>query len=198
MSSVAVLGGATGTGMSLAQGLSDAGSVVAVVDAALFDSPGVNSRAAVACDFASAAHVAEALEKARALLGTLDAVVDARVPVAATVPAPLADLDGTTWAQRAQEPMRRTLHGLQAAYRALCPNGGAIVLVLPTLAMTGASGMVPWTTASEGSRSLAKAAARAWGPEGVRVNCVALPAGMLAGGGAPLDRPGLSEPVLGP
>lgn len=195
--SIAVLGGATGAGVFLADGLGDAGSSVAVVDEASRVSRGGVGQRAVACDSSSANVVAEALAKAREMLGSLHAVVDARVPMSATVPTPLADLDATSWNEQAEEPMRRTLHGLQAAHRAFNGSGGAIVLVIPTLAMTGASGMVPWTTAAEGSRSLAKAAARAWGGDGVRVNCLAIAASALASSGLPLDRPGLSAAALG-
>lgn len=196
-STIVVLGGATGAGASLADGLGDAGRFVAVVDESARLSRGDAGRHAVPCDFASARDVAEALQKARELLGSLHAVVDARVPTAATVPSPLADLDATSWNEQAEEPMRRTLHGLQAAHRAFNGEGGAIVLVIPTLAMTGAAGMVPWTTAAEGCRSLAKAAARAWGVDGVRVNCLAISASSLAGSEIPLDRPGLLAPALG-
>ena len=192
-----MLGGATGAGASLAEGLGDSGSAVAVVDEASHHSRRGVGGNAVACEFGSTNHVAEALEKARELLGSLHAVVDARVPTPATVPTSLADMDATSWNEQAEEPMRRTLHGLQAAHRALIGGGGAIVLVIPTLAMTGASGMVPWTTAAEGCRSLAKAAARAWGVDGVRINCLAISAASLAGSDTPLDRPGLSIPALG-
>jgi NAD(P)-dependent dehydrogenase (short-subunit alcohol dehydrogenase family) len=60
----------------------------------------------------------------------------------------------------------------------------------------GASGLVPWATVAEGQRSLAKAAARAWGREGIRVNSVAVPAGLLAPATTGLDRPGQPPPSL--
>lgn len=196
-SCVAVLGGASGVGAALADGLGDAGCSVAVADNESVLSARSTGPTAVGCEFSSANDIAEALEKARQILGSLHAVVDARVPSAATVPRPLATLDVARWAEQAEEPMRQALRALQAAHQALNERGGAIVIVIPTLAMTGASGMVPWTTAAEGCRSLAKAAARAWGSLGVRVNCLALAADSLAGSAIPLDRPGLSAPALG-
>jgi 3-oxoacyl-[acyl-carrier protein] reductase len=75
-----------------------------------------------------------------------------------------------------------------------------MVVVLPSLSMSGAPGMVPWTTVSEGQRAFAKVAARAWGAEGITVNCVGIPAHLLAhpaGEATVLDRPGLPSPSLG-
>jgi len=179
---VAVLGGDTGAGAALVEGLVDAGCAVAALRAGL----------------SSAEEVAAALADARADRGGLDAVVDARVPTGATTPLPLSDMNAAQWAQHAEEPMRNTLHALQGAHRVLMSGGGAVVLVIPTLSMTGAAGLVPWTTAAEGSRTLAKVAARTWGDSGVRVNCLALPADVLAGSPTPLDRPGLPAPSLVP
>ena len=47
------------------------------------------------------------------------------------------------------------------------------MFVLPSLGLTGAAGLVPFTTAVEGVRALAKTAARQWGEDGVTVACVA-------------------------
>jgi 3-oxoacyl-[acyl-carrier protein] reductase len=54
--------------------------------------------------------------------------------------------------------------------------------------MTGAAGVAAWAAAAEGYRSLTKAAARAWGADGVAVQCVLVPMG--------IDRPGLQPPAL--
>jgi NAD(P)-dependent dehydrogenase (short-subunit alcohol dehydrogenase family) len=74
-------------------------------------------------------------------------------------------------------------------------NGGSLVVVIPTLALVGASDFVPWAVVAEGQRSLAKAAARAWGHEGITVNCLAVPGALLSDDAAP-DRPGQPPPAL--
>jgi 3-oxoacyl-[acyl-carrier protein] reductase len=58
-------------------------------------------------------------------------------------------------------------------------RGGTIVFVIPTVAMTGAAGLVPYATAMEGQRALVRSAARQWGALGIRVNCVAPPLEMM-------------------
>lgn len=122
------------------------------------------------------------------------AIVDAG-PVALTPAAgDLSTIGPDGWQAAAEDPLRRALHVLQAAHRRLA-GGGRIVVLLPSLVATGAAGVVPWVAASEGYRSLAKAAARKWGPEGVTVNCLLVPADLVAG--KSLDRPGLQPPALG-
>src|SRR5258708_2248056 len=78
------------------------------------------------------------------------------------------------WRERCEAPLHVTLAFLQAAHTALRDRGGRVVVLVPTIAMTGAAGLVPLATAAEGTRSLAKAAARRWGADGVTVNCVAI------------------------
>jgi NAD(P)-dependent dehydrogenase (short-subunit alcohol dehydrogenase family) len=74
------------------------------------------------------------------------------------------------------------------------------VWVVPTLSLVGAAGFAPWSAVTEGQRSLAKAAARAWGPHAVRVNCVAVPAALAADPGTAdaFDREGQPAPALSP
>jgi 3-oxoacyl-[acyl-carrier protein] reductase len=72
-------------------------------------------------------------------------------------------------------------------------EGGSIVVVLPTMVLTGAPQAVGWVTAAEGYRGLAKAAARSWGRDGIRVNCVCAPTRSF---GVPAaDRDGLQPPA---
>jgi NAD(P)-dependent dehydrogenase (short-subunit alcohol dehydrogenase family) len=105
--------------------------------------------------------------------GPIDVVVHAAVPEVAFEAIDLADVDDARWEAVWEGTMRTTLFVLQAAFRQMAGRGGAIVLVTPTVAMSGAERLVPYTTAVEGQRLLAKSAARQWGPDGIRVNCVA-------------------------
>lgn len=85
---------------------------------------------------------------------------------------PLAETDEAAWAARAEEPIWTAFRCFQKAY---AEGARAIVAVVPSIALTGASGLAAEAAAAEGIRQLVKSAARAWGREGVRVNCVTLP-----------------------
>lgn len=61
----------------------------------------------------------------------------------------------------------------------MCDRGGRIVLIVPTIGMSGAADFVPYTTAIEGIRAMAKSAARQWAP-GIVVNMIAIPANLFA------------------
>lgn len=210
---VAVFGVGAGCGSELALGLSDLGAALALLcsadqaeeaEAAERTAAQAISRGGratvVPFDPSSAASIADAIAKAADQIGELRAIVDIATPGVAATPMQLCEVDEGGWDERVTRPLAYALHRLQGAYRALRTDGGRIVVVLPTLSMSGAAGMVPWTTVSEGQRALAKVAARAWGVENITVNCVGIPADLLAGEGAPaapLDRPGLPEVSLG-
>ena len=81
-----------------------------------------------------------------------------------------AAVDETIW---------HTLVALQTA-RSSMAGGGRIVLVVPTIGMVGAAGLVDYTTAIEGIRSMVKSAARQWGSEGIAVNMIAAPLALFA------------------
>jgi NAD(P)-dependent dehydrogenase (short-subunit alcohol dehydrogenase family) len=214
----AVIGGDRGAGRLLALGLADRGAAVAVLggeparsvadEIAQLGAPAVG----VPSRLASGAEVERALAVAEAAVGPPNLVVDAWVDPAATVPRPFAQTSPDEWDAEAEEPLRRSLACFQGAHGRLRARGGALVVVLPGLAMSGAPGLTAWTTAAEGQRALVKVAARVWGTEGITVNCVAVPAGILAAAAAAesgdadgraagdvpqLDRPGTPPPAFG-
>jgi NAD(P)-dependent dehydrogenase (short-subunit alcohol dehydrogenase family) len=116
-------------------------------------------------------------------------------PGAAATPTALLDLDEAGWDAIAAQPLREGVACVQAAGDAL-ETAGSVVAVLPTLSSRGSAGLTGWSTAAEGLRSLVKVAAREYGPRGITVNAVALPASVLAGTDASLDRPGLPAPAI--
>jgi NAD(P)-dependent dehydrogenase (short-subunit alcohol dehydrogenase family) len=134
--------------------------------------------------------------------GPVQAVVLASAGVSATEPGELAGLDPIQWRQRVELPLQRTVACFQAAHRRLAAPGGGLVVLVPTLALVGASGYSPWATVAEAQRSLAKSAARAWGADGITVNCVAVPAALLRSASTAMasaadpDRPGQPPPAL--
>jgi len=163
---LAVVGGDTGSGADLVAGLEELGASVASLAVEQ-----LSGRNEVDSHFDTAAQE----------LGALDGVVIASVGTLAPGRDALVGLDGAGWRERVELPLRRTLLCFQGALRSLRDVGGTVVLVVPTLSLVGAAGSVPWATVTEGQRALAKAAGRAWGPLDITVNCVAVPAALLAG-----------------
>jgi NAD(P)-dependent dehydrogenase (short-subunit alcohol dehydrogenase family) len=179
---VLVTGGEAGIGRAIALGLEDAHATVAVVDG----------------DFASRAEAAAAFAAARDAAGPLDAVVHAFVDPAALTSEQLAETAAADWDRRCEAMLRAALHCCQAAGQELSARGGRLVLVTPTIALTGAAGLVPYATAVEGMRAMAKSAARHWGERGITVNCVAPPVELMAPARAAAPAGlALTEPALG-
>lgn len=206
---VAVFGIGAGCGPELALGLSDLGAPIALLYGSAEEEIAKETAAqavsrgraatAVPFDVGSAAAVTAALATASQTMGEVRAVLDIANPGAAASPTPLRDTAPLEWDQQVTAPLRHALYRLQGTHAALRAAGGRVVVVLPSLSMSGASGMVAWTTASEGHRAFAKVAARAWGTEGITVNCIGIPAQLLAPEKAQgsLDRPGLPGLSLG-
>jgi 3-oxoacyl-[acyl-carrier protein] reductase len=148
----------------------------------------------------SADDVVDVLARAEDGRGTVHGVVLATAGTAATQAGELADIDAEQWRARVELPLRRTLACFQGVHRRLRSGGGALIVLVPTLGLVGASGYVPWAAVAEGQRSMAKSAARVWGADKITVNCVAVPGALLrsppTGSGTDPDRPGQPAPAL--
>jgi 3-oxoacyl-[acyl-carrier protein] reductase len=153
-----VTGGDSAIGRELALGLADHGATIAV-----------------AGRFVSREAAAAAFGEAAAANGPIDVVVHSPFDADALVTETLADTDEASWVRRCEALLLEALWCSQAAHGAFSSRGGHLVFVIPTVALSGAAGLVPYTTALEGIRALAKSAARQWGEFGIRVNCVAPP-----------------------
>jgi 3-oxoacyl-[acyl-carrier protein] reductase len=203
-----VAGGGSGIGRGVALGLADHGAGVGVVgdraDAVADEIRIAGGRAvAVACGFKDSAETTEAFARVASGLGPIDLVVHAVVAPGALVQIPLVDTDEDAWDAHGEAVLRAGLWTAQAARAHFGDRGGNIVFVIPIVAMTGAAGLVPYATAMEGQRALVRSAARMWGSEGIRVNCVSPPLDAMgdtvagAGGAAPLNTSALGRPPDG-
>jgi NAD(P)-dependent dehydrogenase (short-subunit alcohol dehydrogenase family) len=173
-----VAGGGSGIGRGVALGLADHGADVGIVgdgaDAVAGEIQVSGRRAvAVSCGFKDLSETADAFARVAGALGPVDLVVHA--VVGPLVESPLVDIDEDSWDTRGEAVLRAGLWTAQAAHTEFAGRGGSIVFVIPIVAMTGAAGLVPYATAMEGQRALVRSAARMWGSEGIRVNCVAPP-----------------------
>jgi NAD(P)-dependent dehydrogenase (short-subunit alcohol dehydrogenase family) len=115
--------------------------------------------------------------------GRVDLVIIPVTDPGGLIPAPLAQMDEAEWIRRCEAPLGAVRTALQEAHAVLRQRGGGrIILLVPTIAMIGAADFAPFSAVGEGARSLAKAAARGWGPQGITVNCLALTQEQLAPG----------------
>jgi 3-oxoacyl-[acyl-carrier protein] reductase len=142
---------------------------------------------------AAGANVLAGLDRVSA---ALDGVVHAAMPAVAYERMPFHEVDDARWDAVWEQTMRDAIAVLQTGYRAMHERGGAFVVITPVIGMSGAAELGPYSAAVEGVRLLAKSAARQWGADGIRVNCLApapehLPIGVDSGALA------LSPPALG-
>jgi 3-oxoacyl-[acyl-carrier protein] reductase len=97
-------------------------------------------------------------------------------------PAELTEVGLERWGRVVDGLLLDALAALQGAH-----DGRArIVIVVATIGIPGAARLVPYVTAIEGVRSMAKSAARQWGGLGLTVNLVGVPIELLAPGAAGL------------
>lgn len=206
---------ALGRGLAVALGRAGAdigllGGDLDSMEGAAVDVADAGARVArFAVAYGSRAEVEAVFSEADRALGAVDIVVHAAVDPIAVEPVALVDVDEDRWEAVWEGMMWSSLLCCQAAFTQMAGRGGRIIFSTPTLSMSGAAGLVPYTAAVEGQRLLAKSAARQWGSHGITVNCVAPAAatgeGDEAGGRhhlplnpAPLGRPGDPETDLGP
>jgi len=126
----------------------------------------------------------------------LHGVVHAAMPAIAYERVPFHEVDDDRWDAVWEQTMRDAIAVLQAGYRAMRDGGGAFVVITPVVGMSGAAELGPYSAAVEGVRLLAKSAARQWGPDGIRVNCLA-PAPEHVPIGVASSALALSPPALG-
>jgi NAD(P)-dependent dehydrogenase (short-subunit alcohol dehydrogenase family) len=187
---VVLVTGADGAlGAGLAAALRADGATVGLLDGELAAREGAAA--------AVAAVVAE--------VGRPHALVHAAIEPAGLDAVPLVEIDDDRWWAVWEGTMRTTLWLLQAVHPHLAGNDGRVVLLTPTLSMSGAEGYTALAAAVEGQRLLAKSTARQWGADGITVNCVApapevlgLEVGDMALAAPALGRAGEPEGDLGP
>lgn len=114
--------------------------------------------------------------------GELSADAKGAVIVADPCPQPAAvvTLSDADWRRLVDDSMWRTLTALQQARARFTAGGGRIVVVVPTIGMAGAPGLVAYTTAVEGIRVMVKSAARQWASQGIGANLVAVPLSLFS------------------
>lgn len=84
---------------------------------------------------------------------------------------PVEQLDDATIDAVFEQPMQKVIDGLQRAHAA---GAKRIVVIVPTLGMSGGDRHAVHAALAEAARIVVKSAARQWGADGITVNAVAL------------------------
>lgn len=151
---------------------------------------------AAPCALDSRQEVGVALDAVAEDLGPVGVFVHAALPPAALERLPLSETPDARFAEVWEAGMRSAIACLQAVHPHLRERGGRVVVVVPTLAMSGEEGLAPWAATAEGVRLLAKSLARQWGADHVTVNCVASSAEAMGGSDGDPSRTSLANVAL--
>jgi 3-oxoacyl-[acyl-carrier protein] reductase len=192
--SVVIVGGELDLARSLADAIQDQGTPAVTVTDSTTSTDGMTG--ALRCDVGSAAQVEQCLNAAATALPAPPALVRLGIAPPQSVATDVATLSAAEWTARCETPLRHAFAFHQATQRFLADRGGRIIVVVPTVGLSGGPGFVPWAATSEADRSLVKAQARVSGQRGITVNCVAVSSSLLAGTDADPDRGGLPLPAL--
>jgi NAD(P)-dependent dehydrogenase (short-subunit alcohol dehydrogenase family) len=151
-------------GQAIARGLADHGATVGVVETS------VGTRADYEHAFAEIS----------AAFGRPSIVV---VPVLSKGHRqPVVELSLDAWIDDCEQPLRDTRNAVQAAFSVLARphgDGGRVVLVAATAALTGETGLAAYATACEGARAMARVVARGWGVHGITLHWVGAPTALF-------------------
>jgi 3-oxoacyl-[acyl-carrier protein] reductase len=175
---IVLVGGTAGMGLAAAMAVGAEGASVVVVgrDAAR---AGDASRA-VAASGAAAAHAvvadvsiegeaSRAVAEAVALLGRLDGVV----VTAGLIGHEPTDVPDSRWVEVLQDVLLGTVRVVDAALPHLVKTKGAVVTTAAFSVRAPEIARLPYTTMKSAVATYTKAIAKAYGPHGVRANCVA-------------------------
>jgi 3-oxoacyl-[acyl-carrier protein] reductase len=127
----------------------------------------------VRCDVADAASVVAAVARLVAEEGRLDGVVHNATSALSPQPVVLRDAPVAALRDHVAVSVRGTWLLARAAFTQLRAVGGSLVLLTSEAGFEGKARLAPYAAVKAAQRGIARALAREWGPEGVRVNCVA-------------------------
>jgi len=175
---VLVTGGGTGLGKAIAAEFGRLGAGVAVASrdadhrvAGVTAVEAAGGRAvAVDLDVREPESVAAAFDAAGSALGPVTVLVN---NAAANFPVAAADLSPNGWRAVERTVLDGTFFCSQELHRRATGDGGAIVNIATTAAMTGGPGMAHSAAAKAGVVALTKTLAVEWAVDGVRVNAIA-------------------------
>ena len=197
-----VTGGAAGIGLGLATAMARAGAAVVLASRR----PGVGETAAsnlraeglnaawVQCDVTVPDDVSAAVDGVAAAHGRLDCLVHNALDGSAGGP-----VEGATderWATLAATAVRASYDCAQTAHPHLRHTSGSLILLTSAAGMEGSAARPLYAMAKAAQRGFAKGLAAEWGPDRIRVNCIAPVAMTPALAGAIRHDPSLGERLV--
>jgi 3-oxoacyl-[acyl-carrier protein] reductase len=144
------------------------------VAGAIADAMSASSAAVARFDDGAADDAAPLLDGLVDAHGRLDAFVYAATGADALEPSPFADLSIERWEASFDLPLARMITWLQAAHPHLAGAHGRVVMVQPTVGMSGAPEFAALAGLAEAQRAFVKVAARQWREQRLAVNVVAV------------------------
>jgi NAD(P)-dependent dehydrogenase (short-subunit alcohol dehydrogenase family) len=202
---VLVTGASGGVGRGIAIACGQAGWTVGLAArreaqaaevAAEVDAVGGSGRAIV-CDVADVASVAQAVAAVVERDGRLDGVVHNATSGLSPRPTDLADVAFADVGDHVAVSLRGTYLLAVTAHPHLRATGGAYVVLTSEAGFEGKSRLPIYAAVKGAQRGVARSLAREWGPDGIRVNCIAPLASTPAMEQAFAHDPAMSARVLG-
>ena len=201
MSVVLITGASGGVGEGIAVACGEAGWTVWIAArrqaqgdevAAKVDAAGGHGRF-VACDAADDASVRTAIDTVIARDGRLDGVVHNATSGLSPKPVTIPDLPLADLRDQVAVSLRGSWLLAAAAKPHLVATRGSLLLLTSEAGFEGKAKLAPYAAVKAAQRGFGRALAREWGPEGVRVNCIAPLAATPA-----LEKALELDPAMGP
>jgi meso-butanediol dehydrogenase/(S,S)-butanediol dehydrogenase/diacetyl reductase len=176
-----VTGGGQGIGRGVSLAFATEGARVVIADknlatatstAAEVRERGVSSLA-VECDVTRIDDIRKTVDAAISEFATLDILVNNAMADPGLSLIPFMETTDEHMDKYWQSGPLATFHFMQVCYPHLRGHASAIVNVGSRAGIDGLGGYAAYGAAKEGIRALTKAAAREWGPDGIRVNAIA-------------------------
>lgn len=174
--SVFITGGGNGIGAALTEGFIAQGAKVAFVgrsDASAFvdamEQTYGNRPLFIPCDVTDTRALHAAMDQAALAHGPFKAVVNNAANDQRYDP---ADVTPDIWDNMQAVNLKAYFFSCQKA-ATLMAEGGSLINYTSISYMIGSADLVPYTTANAGIMGMTHSLARAWGEQGIRVNCIA-------------------------
>jgi len=197
-----ITGGGAGIGLGLATAMARHGAAVVLasrrsevgeVAAAELRAEGLRAFW-VRCDVTDPAEISAVVHSTAEDLGRLDCLIHNALDGSAS--GPLEDATDGDWAALAATSVRASYDCARIAHPHLRATGGSLVLLTSAAGMEGSEVRPLYAMAKAAQRGFAKGLAAEWGPDGIRVNCIAPVAMTPALAGAIHHDPSLGERLV--
>jgi NAD(P)-dependent dehydrogenase (short-subunit alcohol dehydrogenase family) len=152
---------------------------------------------AIVCDTGDDTSIRDAVDAVIAHHGQLDGVVHNATSGLSPVPSALTEIPIADIRDHIAVSVRGSYLLAGATHPHLAASGGSLVLLTSEAGFEGKAKLPVYAAVKAAQRGFARALARDWGPDGIRVNCVAPLASTPAMDAAFVHDPAMRDRVLG-